>query len=230
MTWVIGREVTRRSACSAARAVSSVVPASMATTPSSVETKLISAKSKPCEHNTTQVARQPRVEHHRPVEFGHCVVHPGHAPEQRDAVCLPCLEDTLEREEKPTARLTRGSLAEVGEPFRVTSSGHQAAGERHHRGNVRPWPADGLLQRFELEVGHDRPIGGRRAWGGDKPNADGDREHACEPVRGMHGMSSQIPCEYIKGTYSIDVTCTPGVGPRQGYLSELTHSSRRERL
>ena len=44
-TWVIGASVTVRSAARAARALGSVVPASMATTPSPVSTKAMSAKS-----------------------------------------------------------------------------------------------------------------------------------------------------------------------------------------
>src|SRR5262249_743119 len=129
-------------------------------------------------------------ERHRPIEFSHCVAYPCHAPEQRDSVCLPRLEDTFEREKKATAGLSRGPLPEVGETFRVASSRHQAPGKRHDRGNVRLWPADRLLPRIQLEVGHDQLLGGHRARTADEPDADGDREHACEPVHGTHFTSS----------------------------------------
>jgi hypothetical protein len=92
------------------------------------------------------------------------------------------LEDAFEREEEPTARLTRSAFAEVGEAVRVAASGHQPARKRHDRGRVRVWPADGLLQRLELEVRHDRRLGGQRARASYQTHADGDREHARGPV------------------------------------------------
>src|SRR5262249_4046040 len=76
------------------------------------------------------------------------------------------------------------------ETFRVAASGHQAPGERHDSRHVCFWPADGLLQRFELEVRHDRPLGGHRACAGQETDADGDRDQAREPGHGTHSTYS----------------------------------------
>src|SRR5262249_10475842 len=88
------------------------------------------------------------------------------------------------------ARLTRGPVVKVSETFGIASSRHESPGEDHDRGHIRLGPADGLLQRVELEVGHDRLIGGHGARASDESDGDGDREYACEPVRGTHPTSS----------------------------------------
>src|SRR5262249_41773999 len=108
----------------------------------------------------------------------------------RDTLCLPRLEDTFEREEKAAGRLTRGPLAEVSETFSITSFRHEAPGEHHDRCGICLRPADGLLQRVQLKVGHDWPFGGHRARAGGEREADGDREYACDPVHRTHFTSS----------------------------------------
>src|SRR5262249_4039476 len=133
---------------------------------------------------------EPRLEGHARMELRHGLVHPRHAPEQRDLVSLPRLKDTFQRDEKPAARLSCGSLAEVDEPFRVASSGHEAAGERHDSSNVRARPPHGPLQRFQLEIRHDGPLGGHRARASHENDADDDREHPCGPAREAHVTSS----------------------------------------
>src|SRR5262249_20312213 len=127
-----------------------------------------------------------------------------------------------------------GPVVEVGETFCVASSGHEAPGEHHDRGNIRLWPADGLFQRIELEVGHDQPLGGHRARAGDEADADGDREHACAPVHGTHFHALPFTVSASVSTQKeltwIEITCTPTARHRQGYLFELTKRSQPVRL
>src|SRR5262249_60165245 len=88
------------------------------------------------------------------------------------------------------ARLSSGWVAEGDAPFRVASSGHGAAGAGHDTRHVRATPADGLLQRFQLETRHDGPTGGPRARASHENDADDDREHPCGPAREAHVTSS----------------------------------------